>query len=146
MAVRAAFEKLRGDDAAELYRMLWGYTDAQLRDEGAANQLVEYLGNESLDFRVLAIINLSSIMGKTLLYRPEAPERRRLQYIQRVERDPASTDSGPAQMLWPPHRRRPGTRSGPGAGRGNKGPRRASPTPSPPNLPRAAPARRAPIG
>ena len=64
-------EKERGKDGDDLYRLLWGYNKDQLQSGGAA-VLVDYLDNESLDFRVLAIYNLQQITGKTHLYLPDA--------------------------------------------------------------------------
>lgn len=84
--VRQAFEKHRGGEAEELYRMLWGYSAEDLRD-GAAAKLVEYLNHDSLDFRVLSFWNLQNITGLTLFYRPESPAaKRRPQYLKWKER------------------------------------------------------------
>ena len=61
--VRASFEKLRGQEASKLYRMLWGYSADDLR-KGADVELVDALNNlDSLDVRVLAISNLTAITG-----------------------------------------------------------------------------------
>lgn len=84
--VRQAFEKHRGGEAEELYRMLWGYSPEDLKD-GAAAKLVEYLNHDSLDFRVLSFWNLQNITGLTLFYRPESPPaKRRPQYLKWKER------------------------------------------------------------
>ncbi len=80
--VRAAFEKHRGADGARLYRMLWGYSAEQFKG-GAAQQLVEDLNNDSLDYRVLSFWNLKNITGLTLFYRPEYPEAKRRQAFTR---------------------------------------------------------------
>jgi hypothetical protein len=79
---RGALAARRGEDGPALYRMLWGYTNAQLAD-GAAKQLVEYLDHESLDYRVLAFWNLRDIVGYGLNYRPEFPPTRRMQSVRR---------------------------------------------------------------
>ncbi len=81
--VRLTLERLREDDAFELYRMLWGYSTVGLRDGGEARQLVEYLDHEELDFRVLSFWNLQQITGVGLNYRPEYTEVRRRQSIER---------------------------------------------------------------
>ncbi len=84
--VRQAFEKHRGGEAAELYRMLWGYSPADLKD-GAAAKLVEYLNHDSLDYRVLAFWNLQNLTGLTLFYQPHLPlAKRRPQYLKWKER------------------------------------------------------------
>jgi hypothetical protein len=69
-AVRETFQRLRGDEGLELYRLLWGYSPAQLSAEGG-EQLIEYLEHPSMDIRVLAFENLRQITQKTHLYRPE---------------------------------------------------------------------------
>jgi hypothetical protein len=62
-AVRGAFEKQRGADAAKLYRMLWGYSANDLKN-GADAELVDGLSNlDALDVRVLAFLNLTRITG-----------------------------------------------------------------------------------
>lgn len=68
--VRAMLEKERGKDGDDLYRLLWGYNKDQLQS-GSAAALVDYLDNDSLDFRVLAIYNLQQITGKTHQYNPQ---------------------------------------------------------------------------
>ena len=72
--VRTAFEKQRGKDAAELYRMLWGYTKDDLVS-GEAARLVDDLDRDNLDFRVLSLYNLRLITNVTFNYRPEARPR-----------------------------------------------------------------------
>ena len=72
--VRESYEKLRGPEAAKLYRMLWGYSADDLR-KGADAELVDGLSNlDSLDVRVLAIENLKLITGPaTHGYNPTEP-------------------------------------------------------------------------
>lgn len=70
--VRAAFMTAHPTDGDLLYRMLWGYSDAELA-RGADAQLVGMLEHASLTHRVLAIWNLKRILGgKSLLYDPSA--------------------------------------------------------------------------
>ncbi len=109
--VRQAFEKHRGAEADELYRMLWGYSPEDLKD-GAATKLVEYLNHDSLDYRVLSFWNLQNITGLTLFYRPESPvAKRRPQYLKWKERVkdgkilPAS--ASPAKAAGGPRSARP---------------------------------------
>ncbi len=110
-AVRQAFEKHRGAEAEDLYRMLWGYSAVDLKD-GAATKLVEYLNHDSLDFRVLSFWNLQNITGLTLFYRPESPvAKRRPQYLKWKERlkdgklmpppAPVGRTTGPARPVKP---------------------------------------------
>jgi hypothetical protein len=68
--VKEAFEREYGDSASSLWRMLWGYTPDQLKNDAAA-QLVEYLDKDRLAFRVLSFYNLRKITGKTNAYQPE---------------------------------------------------------------------------
>jgi hypothetical protein len=72
--VRQSFEKSRGDKAAELYRMLWGYGEKELVEGGEAKRLVGYLEHEDLDFRVLSSWCLGDIAGTGIgFYRPDGP-------------------------------------------------------------------------
>ncbi len=80
--VRQAFEKVRGDKAADLYRMLWGYTEADLTQGGHAKRLVGYLEHEDLDYRVLSSWGLQDVTGLTnSFYRPDAPAEGRTKYV-----------------------------------------------------------------
>ena len=80
-AIRQSLEKQYGNDAAALYRMLWGYTDKDLED-GEDARLVKFLDDESAVFRVLAFENLAEITQKSLYYHPEASPAKRLQAVQ----------------------------------------------------------------
>jgi hypothetical protein len=76
VAVRQSLEKFRGDDAQNLYRMIWGYSPEQL--EGGQNlQLIQWLDHEAMDYRVLAYANLDNIAGWTLGYLPHYNQARR---------------------------------------------------------------------
>lgn len=76
--IKEAFEHEYGDAAPALWRMLWGYTTEQLKNDGAP-QLVEYLDRDRLVFRVMSFYNLRKITGKTHLYQPEeTPFQRKL--------------------------------------------------------------------
>ena len=88
--VRDAFVALRGEEAADdLMQMVQGYDVEAIRasqaaEEGAMRQLIGWLDNDSLDYRVLALHNLQEITGKTLGgYRPEhnATQRQRAMRI-----------------------------------------------------------------
>jgi hypothetical protein len=80
--VRTMFEKERGKDGDDLYRLLWGYSKDQLQS-GAAPTLVDDLDNDNLDFRVLSFYNLQKLVGKTFDYRPEASAANRAQPVRR---------------------------------------------------------------
>lgn len=69
--VRAAFEHHRGPKGTDLYRMLWSYSPEQLQ-AGADLQLIKYLDDPELDFRVLSFYTLNHLTGATHLYRPDA--------------------------------------------------------------------------
>ena len=77
-AVRQAIEKQFSDESAELYRMLWGYSDKDLSG-GEDLKLVNYLEHERLAFRFLAFWNLKDVTGLGLFYRPELPAAKRSQ-------------------------------------------------------------------
>jgi len=80
--VRHAFEKEYGPEAADLLRLLWGFTEEGLRN-GEAAMLVEYLDHETLAFRVLSYWNLKEITGMGLYYQPEFSEAKRRQSVQK---------------------------------------------------------------
>jgi hypothetical protein len=69
-AVRLALETQYPQQAATLYRMLWGYSEQDLED-GADAKLVQALDDETLAVRVLAIWNLRDITGVGQSYQPE---------------------------------------------------------------------------
>jgi hypothetical protein len=84
--VREAFERQRGEKAAPLYRMLWGYSPADYRanDGKPLKELVEYLDHSDMDYRALAISNLQNLLvGSTLSYRPEANAEARKPFVQK---------------------------------------------------------------
>ena len=81
-AVRQAFEKQYPQQADELYRMLWGYTDKDLAG-GEDAKLTKALEDENLPVRVLAYWNLKDITGLGLFYRPEQTLAKRQQPITR---------------------------------------------------------------
>ena len=85
-AIRQSLENKYGNDAAALYRMLWGYTDKDLED-GEDARLVKYLDDESPIFRILAFWNLKDITHKTFSYPPEATTAaKRLNAVQQWRR------------------------------------------------------------
>lgn len=77
--VRDAFVAIRGESAADdLMQMVRGYdaeaigTTPEAVQEGVLRQLIRWLDNDSLDYRVLAYHNLQEITGKSIGgYRPE---------------------------------------------------------------------------
>lgn len=82
--IREAFERHAGKDGPALYRMLWGYSAADLK-AGADRQLVDALKSPNLEFRVLGFWNLKNITGLGMNYNPEALETDRIRSIQRWE-------------------------------------------------------------
>ncbi|MHB1034100.1 MAG: hypothetical protein ACYC35_06925 [Pirellulales bacterium] len=81
--VREALAAQRGAKGAELYRMLYGYTEEELKSD-AARRLVGYLDHPDLDFRVLSSWNLQRITGLTNLgYRADYIAQKRKPPIQR---------------------------------------------------------------
>ena len=81
-SLRQSLEKQYGKDSAALYRMLWGYTQAELKN-GQDAKLVEYLNYDSLPMRVLSSWNLKNITGLGLHYRPSDPLAKRQLSIRR---------------------------------------------------------------
>ncbi len=95
--MRTAFERMRGDHGAELYRLLVGVGPEGLPAE--APKLVAYLSHDSLDYRVLAYINLKRITGLTKLYQPQQTEARRSQSVRRWQQ---MADEGTIVFRSPP--------------------------------------------
>jgi hypothetical protein len=79
--VRETIDRFCGDAAAEVYRLLWGFSPQQLQDGGDA-RLVELLDHDVLTVRIFAFENLRRITNKTLLYRPEVTSDRRRSSVQ----------------------------------------------------------------
>jgi hypothetical protein len=84
-AVRGALEKQYPQQAAELYRMLWGYTNDQLEGDREDANLVGALKSEVLAVRVLAYWNLRDITGVGEGYQPAALPAVRQQKMSRWE-------------------------------------------------------------
>ena len=76
-AVRQSIMQMDGAQAAEIYRLLWLFSDEQLA-AGADEKLVKELDDSNMTIRVLASENLRQITGNLLNYRPETetPVRR----------------------------------------------------------------------
>jgi hypothetical protein len=82
-AVHKALESRYPQEAADMYRMLWGYSDKNL-ESGEDEKLVKFLENENLALRVLSFWNLKEITaGKGYYYQPEQTSAKRQQPIQR---------------------------------------------------------------
>ncbi len=81
-AVSDALTRLPGGREESLFQLLWGY-DNQSLQAGAAAKLVEYLESDKIEYRVLAIENLTQITGSNLLYRPETSTARRQNAVNR---------------------------------------------------------------
>jgi hypothetical protein len=77
-AVRQALEKQYPQQAAQLYRMLWGYSNKDLED-GADKTLVDALEDETLAVRVLSFRTLHDLTGVGLYYQPEQTAAKRVQ-------------------------------------------------------------------
>lgn len=93
--LQAAWQKQRPDDAAVLYRLLWGFSNEQLL-AGDDQRLVQMLEHPALDVRVLAFDNLQRITGRTYLYRPE-----REPSIQRRPLQDWKTALSKGEIRWP---------------------------------------------
>lgn len=70
--LKFALERLRGEDAALLYRLMWGYSQEQLQKQSAA-ELVKLLEHDQMDVRVLTFQNLFQITGVQEFYYPHKP-------------------------------------------------------------------------
>lgn len=75
--VRRSLEKAFPQDANLLYRMLWGYSEDDLRN-GEAINLVNALNHDTLPCRVLAFANLKRLSGGAeYTYSPRDPANKR---------------------------------------------------------------------
>ena len=79
--VREAFESTCGNDAADLYRLAWGYSPKQLK-EGEDAKLVDFLAHDSMNVRIFTSENLRRITDRTHYFRPEGSEMRRKSSVQ----------------------------------------------------------------
>jgi hypothetical protein len=115
-AVRLALErKYTAQQAADLYRMLWSYSDKDLQ-AGDDAKLVRGLDDDSLAVRRLSFWNLRDITGLGLFYDPEKPAARRQAAVRdwhnRLEKKeirlknlderPAVPDRAPRRPVAPP--------------------------------------------
>jgi hypothetical protein len=89
-AVKTALDEQRGRPASDdLYEMLCGYSAEQVGQTadqmktGAVPRLIDWLENDSLDYRVLAVHDLFEITGKRLMSDPSANQREREQSVRR---------------------------------------------------------------
>jgi hypothetical protein len=80
LAVRKALESRYSPEAADMYRMLWGYSDKNL-ESGDDEKLVKHLEDENLALRVLSCWNLKEITGKGQFFQPEQPIAKRQQPV-----------------------------------------------------------------
>jgi hypothetical protein len=83
-AVKKALDEQRGRPASDdLYEMLCGYREEQVgrtadqMKTGAVARLIDWLENDSLDYRVLAVHDLFEITGKRLLSDAASNQRER---------------------------------------------------------------------
>jgi hypothetical protein len=77
-AVRRALEQQYPQQAAALYRMLWGYSNKDLED-GADKALVDALESDTLAVRVLGFRTLHDLTGVGLYYQPQQTAAKRVQ-------------------------------------------------------------------
>ena len=83
-AVRQTLEKQYPQQAAALYRLLWGYSDDNLQ-AGSDRDLVNGLDDELLALRRLSIWNLQRVTGIGRIYQPEQTAKQRQPAVQRWE-------------------------------------------------------------
>jgi hypothetical protein len=102
--VKRALDEQRGRPAADdLYEMLCGYNAEQIGrtpDEmrsGALVRLIDWLEEDSLDYRVLAVHNLWETTGKRLMPNPAANLKERTQNVRRWRSRLEAGDLAPAR-------------------------------------------------
>lgn len=82
MAISNGLEKVRTEDAKEIFHSIVGYSDTQLAD-GYDKQLVDFLLHKEQLLRVVALDNLRRITGQSLMFRPETSEKTRINHYKR---------------------------------------------------------------
>ena len=104
-AVRDSMEVVYGNRGDELFALLWKYDTPEISKEDA-RQLVQYLNDETLAFRVASFNNLNRITGKGFYYRADENEMERRQPVQRwtawAERVPEPPAPAPVPAPAPP--------------------------------------------
>ena len=65
------------DQVDPIYRLLWGYDDADARNQGASRLLVDWLKHDSIVIRELAILHIFRLTGQSYDYRSVNPPGRR---------------------------------------------------------------------
>ena len=101
--VRKAFEKDYGEQSAKLVRLLWGFTQDQLKN-GQDAMLVEYLDDQRLIFRVLGFWNLKRITHAGLYYQAEATAAKRQQSVRKWRQ---RQEAGEIRFKSPPKKAAP---------------------------------------
>jgi hypothetical protein len=110
--VRTVMEQRYGPEGAALYEMLWKYRPDTLRAEDLS-RLVDFLGSDSLPFRILSFWNLKNLYpNRTLNYRPDDPVARRQAAIQKW-RELLKTSPTPRGATSPKAEPAPRTNSAP---------------------------------
>jgi hypothetical protein len=76
--LRAEIEKhFPPDQVDPIYRLLWGYDDADARNQGASRLLVDWLKHDSIVIRELAMLHIYRLTGQRYDYRSVDPPGRR---------------------------------------------------------------------
>lgn len=71
------------DVASDIYRMLWGFDEADARNPVTSRKLVEHLKSENVVIRNLAIWHLARLTGQKYDYRVTNPQPQRHASIER---------------------------------------------------------------
>jgi hypothetical protein len=75
------------ETAANIYRLLWGYRESDLKDTPEAQRLVEQLMDDNITVRTLAYLQLHELTGQTNNYRPLDTESQRKTAVARWRQD-----------------------------------------------------------
>jgi hypothetical protein len=73
------------DQVDPIYRLMWGYDDADARNQGASRLLVDWLKHENIVIRQLAILHIYRLTGQRYDYRPVDAAGRRKVAVERWE-------------------------------------------------------------
>lgn len=84
--LKAEIEKQFPPDQVDvIYRLLWGYDDADARNQGPSRLLVDWLKHENIVIRQLAILHIDRLTGQKYGYHPVDAVGRRKVAVERWE-------------------------------------------------------------
>jgi len=75
--------RFRAEEADAIYRLLWGYGEADARNPLDSEDLVRWMGHDEMAIRELAFFHIDRLTGRRYDYRPNDPSARRAAALER---------------------------------------------------------------